>query len=219
MTIKVTVPELGESVIGATIGEWHKQEGDTVAVGDVLVDLETDKVDIEVSAESAGVLVSINRQAGEDVEIGDTLAEIDETAVSQPTAEPSAKPESKPTPAAAEITSSEAQTTETAVTPVAQRLADEQGLDLAADSAGQRYKRPYHPARYRSSSATKGRRKRPLTRNRLPKRNQPLHQSPVPAMVAAKNGCACHAAAAPSPNAWLQPNKRPPCSPPSTMSI
>jgi 2-oxoglutarate dehydrogenase E2 component (dihydrolipoamide succinyltransferase) len=136
MTINVTVPELGESVIGATIGEWHKQEGDTVAVGDVLVDLETDKVDIEVSAESAGVLVSIKQQAGEDVEIGDTLAEIDETAVSDPAAEPSAKPESKPTPADAETTSSEAGTTETAVTPVAQRLADEHGLDLGQIGQG-----------------------------------------------------------------------------------
>jgi 2-oxoglutarate dehydrogenase E2 component (dihydrolipoamide succinyltransferase) len=129
MTINVTVPELGESVIGATLGEWHKQEGDTVAVGDVLVDLETDKVDIEVSAESAGVLTNIIRQAGEDVEIGDTLAEIDETAVSDPDTKPSTKTENKPMP-------TDAEPTETVITPVAQRLADEQGLDLAQIKQG-----------------------------------------------------------------------------------
>lgn len=129
MTINVTVPELGESVIGATIGEWRKQEGDSVAVGDVLVDLETDKVDIEVSAESAGVLVSIKRQAGEDVEIGDTLAEIDETAVSNPATKPSTQTESKSAPP-------DTETTETAVTPVAQRLAAEHGLDIAQIKRG-----------------------------------------------------------------------------------
>ncbi len=129
MTIHVTVPELGESVIGATLGEWHKQEGDIVAVGDVLVDLETDKVDIEVSAESAGVLTNIMRQAGEDVEIGDTLAEIDETAVSDTDTKSSTKTESEPVP-------DNAERTEIAVTPVAKRLADEHGLDLTQIQQG-----------------------------------------------------------------------------------
>ena len=78
MTRKITVPQLGESVVEATVGQWHKQEGDTVAVGDVLVELETDKVDVEVGAEAAGVLVSIKQQTGADVQIGEVLGEIEE---------------------------------------------------------------------------------------------------------------------------------------------
>jgi 2-oxoglutarate dehydrogenase E2 component (dihydrolipoamide succinyltransferase) len=80
MTRKITVPQLGESVVEATVGEWHKQEGDPVAVGDILVELETDKVDVEVGAEAAGVLVSIQQQTGADVEIGDVLGEIEDGA-------------------------------------------------------------------------------------------------------------------------------------------
>jgi hypothetical protein len=78
MTRKITVPQLGESVVEATVGQWHKQEGDTVAVGDILVELETDKVDVEVGAEAAGVLVSIKQQTGADVQIGEVLGEIEE---------------------------------------------------------------------------------------------------------------------------------------------
>ena len=60
----VVVPQLGESVIEARIARWVKHEGDSVAAGDVLVELETDKIDLEVSAESAGVLSKIARQDG-----------------------------------------------------------------------------------------------------------------------------------------------------------
>ena len=83
MTRKITVPQLGESVVEATVGQWHKQEGDTVAVGDILVDLETDKVDVEIGAEAVGVLVSIKQQTGADVQIGDVLGEIEEGAGEQ----------------------------------------------------------------------------------------------------------------------------------------
>lgn len=76
MTTKVIVPQLGESVVEATVGAWQKQVGDAVAVGDVLVELQTDKVDVEVGAETAGVLASIERPTGADVVIGDVLAVI-----------------------------------------------------------------------------------------------------------------------------------------------
>lgn len=124
--ITITVPELGESVVGATVGEWHKQEGDSVAVGDVLVDLETDKVDIEVSAETAGVLVRIQRPAGEDVEIGDVLAEIEPNGAASAPKAPVTE-----TKLVAETAVSGPATADKQATPVAQRLAQEQGLDLA----------------------------------------------------------------------------------------
>jgi 2-oxoglutarate dehydrogenase E2 component (dihydrolipoamide succinyltransferase) len=80
MATKVVVPELGESVLEATVGKWLKKEGDWVNPGDVLVTLETDKVDLEVGAERGGVLARIERQTGEDVKIGEELAIIEEVA-------------------------------------------------------------------------------------------------------------------------------------------
>src|SRR5512144_906958 len=80
MAIEVTVPEMGESVLEATVGHWLKKEGDYVNVGDVLVELETDKVNVEVGAKGAGVLQQIKVQEGGDVKVGDLLGTIDEKA-------------------------------------------------------------------------------------------------------------------------------------------
>ena len=76
----VVVPELGESVVEARVARWLKKEGDSVRVGEPVVELETEKIDLEVNADSGGVLASIKRQEGEDVKIGELLAIIDETA-------------------------------------------------------------------------------------------------------------------------------------------
>jgi 2-oxoglutarate dehydrogenase E2 component (dihydrolipoamide succinyltransferase) len=78
MSIRIVVPELGESVIEATVSRWHKQPGDPVAAGEALVELETEKVNLEVGAERAGVLARIERGEGEDVRIGDVLGVIEE---------------------------------------------------------------------------------------------------------------------------------------------
>ena len=89
MAIEVTVPEMGESVLEATVAHWFKKEGEYVNVGDVLVELETDKVNVEVGAKGAGVLQQIKVQEGGDVKVGDVLGMIDEKA-SQPQAQPAA---------------------------------------------------------------------------------------------------------------------------------
>ncbi len=78
----IVVPTLGESVVEARVSRWLKQEGDRVNVGDALVSLETEKVDIEVSADVSGVLASITRREGEDVQIGEVLGVIEERAAS-----------------------------------------------------------------------------------------------------------------------------------------
>ena len=70
----IVVPELGESVVEARVARWLKKEGDRVEVGDPLVELETEKIDLEVGAEHSGVLASIKRQEGEDVKVGELLA-------------------------------------------------------------------------------------------------------------------------------------------------
>ena len=76
----IVVPELGESVVEARVARWLKKEGDRVEVGEPLVELETEKVDLEVNADRGGVLASIKRREGEDVKIGELLGVVDEAA-------------------------------------------------------------------------------------------------------------------------------------------
>ena len=83
MAIEITVPELGESVLEATVSRWLKKEGDFVNVGDVLVELETDKVNLEVGAKGAGVLQKVEAPEGTDVKVGDVLGRIDEKAAAE----------------------------------------------------------------------------------------------------------------------------------------
>src|SRR5437763_12574399 len=80
MASKILVPELGESVLEATLGRWLKNEGEPVSVGEPLVELETEKVDLEVGAEKSGVLARIEKPPGADVRIGDVLGVIEECA-------------------------------------------------------------------------------------------------------------------------------------------
>jgi multifunctional 2-oxoglutarate metabolism enzyme len=75
-TIQVLMPQMGESVTEGTVLEWHKQEGDQVALDDVLVEISTDKVDAEVPSPAAGTLIKIHVAEGDAVEVGALLAEI-----------------------------------------------------------------------------------------------------------------------------------------------
>lgn len=78
MTTKILVPELGESVLEATVSRWLKKEGEAVNVGEVLVELETDKVNLEVGAKSSGVLAKIEVPEGGDVKVGEVLGTIED---------------------------------------------------------------------------------------------------------------------------------------------
>ncbi len=94
MPSDIKIPALGESVAGGQIAKWHFKEGDHVKIGDILLTLETDKVAAEVTAEASGAL-HIGKQAGDDVEVGAVVGQIDESA-----AAPAAKAEApKPAPA------------------------------------------------------------------------------------------------------------------------
>jgi 2-oxoglutarate dehydrogenase E2 component (dihydrolipoamide succinyltransferase) len=77
MSVNIVVPEVGESIVDARVAKWLKKEGDTVAAGDPLVELETDKIDLEVAAPQAGVLGRIAHQDGADVKVGDVLGVIE----------------------------------------------------------------------------------------------------------------------------------------------
>src|SRR4029453_7103480 len=102
----IVVPQLGESVVEARIARWLKKAGDRVEVGGPVVELETEKIDLEVSAEKSGVIASISRQEGEDVKIGELLATIDESGPAAPAASPApAASTPAPTPAPAPASS------------------------------------------------------------------------------------------------------------------
>jgi 2-oxoglutarate dehydrogenase E2 component (dihydrolipoamide succinyltransferase) len=118
MPANIVVPEVGESIVDARVAKWLRKEGDVVSAGDPLVELETDKVDLEVGAPQAGVLSRIDRRDGTDVKVGEVLGVIDEAGAGK------AAPAAEPKPATAEGRSPRA-------TPTARKAAEEHEIDLA----------------------------------------------------------------------------------------
>jgi len=127
MPVEVRVPVLGESVVEATVGAWLKREGEAVDAGESLVQLETEKVNVDVAADQAGVLGKIARQAGETVHPGDVLAVMDDSAA---TTAPRSATDSATSASAAESPPASAEIDRPHASPVARRLAEEHGLDL-----------------------------------------------------------------------------------------
>src|SRR3569832_1273260 len=108
MATDIRVPALGESVTEATIGQWFKKVGDSVAADEPVVELETDKVTIEVPAPAAGVLEAFSAQPGDTVNVGSLIGAIGEGAAAPapkaetPKAAPAPAPAPQPVAAAAE---------------------------------------------------------------------------------------------------------------------
>jgi 2-oxoglutarate dehydrogenase E2 component (dihydrolipoamide succinyltransferase) len=135
MPFEVQVPTLGESVVEATVGKWLKHEGDQVNAGEALVELETDKVNIEVTAEQSGVLERIFKGEGEDVSIGEVLGVIatnGEVTAAPPQEEQAtaAAPAAEQETAAAAPPTTDGREAEAPISPVARRMAEEQGIDI-----------------------------------------------------------------------------------------
>ena len=124
----VVVPQLGESVVEARIAKWLKQPGDRVNTGDALVSLETDKVDVEVPADHAGVLVSIAHAEGADVKVGEVIGVL-EAGDGPVAAVPAAVPAQKAAAPAAQAPEA-AKTAETRATPTAKRMAETHQVKL-----------------------------------------------------------------------------------------
>lgn len=121
MATEIVVPALGESVTEATVSKWLKSAGDAVAIDEPLVELETDKITLEVPAAAAGVLGAIEVAEGQTVEVGAVLGSIEASGGSgTPTPRPAARPEAPP-PAA-----------KPSLSPAVRKLVDEHGLDPAA---------------------------------------------------------------------------------------
>jgi 2-oxoglutarate dehydrogenase E2 component (dihydrolipoamide succinyltransferase) len=138
----IKVPPLGESIVEATVSRWLKKEGEAVAAGDTLVELDTDKITVEVPALAAGVLSKQAVKEGDVVNVGDVLGDLSEgasagaaapAAGAQPTSAPSApaapaapaRTAAPPAPAAAPSGGA------VKVSPAAQRVAAEQSVDLS----------------------------------------------------------------------------------------
>ncbi len=137
---EIRVPTLGELVTEATIGKWFKKPGDAVAVDEPLVELETDKVTIEVPAPAAGVLSGITVKDGETVAVGALLGEIKEGAGSAPAKAAPAPPAAAAKPAAAapaptppppKPTASSAPPADAPLAPSVRKLSAEAGVDAA----------------------------------------------------------------------------------------
>ena len=128
MPANIVVPEVGESIVEARVARWMKNAGDVVALGEPVVELETDKVNLEVPAPVAGVLSRIDHPAGADVKIGEVLGSIDESGAA--VAAPAAKaPEAVAAPAA---TAAVADTDKTRATPTAKKAAEQNAVNIAA---------------------------------------------------------------------------------------
>ena len=136
MSTEIRVPTLGESVTEATIGQWFKKVGDTVNADEPLVELETDKVTIEVPAPSSGVLEAIAANPGDTVDVGALLG-----AIAAGSGAAASAPAAAPTPAKTEVPAANAAgpepiqaaagATDRPPAPSAQKLINENGLDAA----------------------------------------------------------------------------------------
>ncbi len=124
MPVEIRVPQMGESVTEATILRWLKKEGDTVAAGEAVAELETDKVNVEVPADTGGVIQTLPHAEGDTVAVGDVLAVLGDAspvAASAPTETPALPTASRNGEGAASPP----------VSPLARTLAEEAKVDLS----------------------------------------------------------------------------------------
>ena len=126
MAIEIKAPQFPESVADGTVATWHKQPGEAVKRDELIVDIETDKVVMEVLAEADGVLTEIVKNEGDTVLSGELLGKLDAGATASASAPASAPAE---TPAAAPAAAPAAGGEDAILAPAARKLAEENGID------------------------------------------------------------------------------------------
>lgn len=132
MAHEIKIPSVGESITSATLGQWHREDGDYVKSGDVILTIETDKISTELESDKDGILKRLAEE-GDELDIGAPVASIEEGEAPPESDSDEAKAEpvkSSPEPA----DDSAASETEVKATPVAKKIADEKGIDLASIS-------------------------------------------------------------------------------------
>lgn len=136
MSVEIRVPPLGESVVEATVGQWTKEEGAAVKKDEILVELETDKITVEVSAPADGVLGQIAKREGDTVGVGDVLGVLGNgaSATATPAAAAAEAPAAEATPAAAPPPAETVAPAEVGgrTTPAARAIATERGVDISS---------------------------------------------------------------------------------------
>lgn len=144
MPVEIRVPPLGESLVDAVVGQWLKNEGDPVSRGDTLLELETDKVNLDVTATEDGVLSRIEKREGEVVRVGDVLGIITEAAVAPTNGAKAAEAAQVAAPAPAPVAAAPAEAAAAPAAPVeaaelaaggraapaVRRLAEEHQVDI-----------------------------------------------------------------------------------------
>jgi 2-oxoglutarate dehydrogenase E2 component (dihydrolipoamide succinyltransferase) len=205
MIIEVKVPQLSESVAEATLAAWHVKEGDAVARDQNLIDIETDKVVLELPAPDSGVIVKIIKNAGESVVAGEVIAQIDTEAKGAAAAPAAAKPGRRPPAPAAAATAT--------AMPAARKIMDEKGIaasDVQGSGRGGRILKEDVSGGAKAKPATPSaapprppRRRQASPRCRSPTWSMPMPSSPI----APSSACRCRACAPASPSAWCSRNR------------
>ncbi|MGN9865126.1 2-oxoglutarate dehydrogenase complex dihydrolipoyllysine-residue succinyltransferase [Bacillus swezeyi] len=140
---EIKVPELAESISEGTIAQWLKQPGDYVEQGEFLLELETDKVNVELTAEQSGVLQEVLKESGDTVQVGEIIGTISEgegeggkASAPEASEEKTAAPEKKDEPAADLTDQTETAKARPIASPAARKLAREKGIDLSEIPTG-----------------------------------------------------------------------------------
>jgi 2-oxoglutarate dehydrogenase E2 component (dihydrolipoamide succinyltransferase) len=182
MPANIVVPDVGESIVDARIAKWLRKPGDVVSAGDPLVELETDKIDLEVSAPQAGVLSRIDRQDGDDVKVGEVLGVIEEAAAGAATEAPGPSAARAAAPAAAPVEEPGKPARQRA-TPTARNAAGQKEVDLArvqgTGDAGRVMKRDVEKAASGAAAGRPAEAPRPEGRQAAPALEEPSRPSPA----------------------------------------
>lgn len=131
MAVDITMPQAGESVTSGVVSRWLKNDGEFVKRDEGVVEVETDKVTLEVPATATGVLTGLKVKPGDTVQIGQVLASIDEKSTAGAAPAPAAKAIAGSSGATAVAEPKAAAAADVRATPLAKKLADEQGVDIA----------------------------------------------------------------------------------------
>jgi 2-oxoglutarate dehydrogenase E2 component (dihydrolipoamide succinyltransferase) len=152
--IEIKVPELGESISEGTISNWVIKEGESVGEGDIILEIETDKVNLEVSAEHSGIVTEIKKQSGDTVEVGEVIALLNENAHESTDVEK----ESPKDITEEEKTGDDSSDNTIIATPAARRRARERGVDIkqvkGTDPMGRISKEDIHNSNNETTSST-----------------------------------------------------------------
>ena len=134
MAIEIKVPEMGESIVEATVGAWVKNEGDQIVAGETILELETEKVNLEVTAPATGTLETVNIPEGEIVNVGTVLGTINTESIKkiqiQDNTSDSKKESELPNNTKTETQAEKSEDKDVNITPVAKNLADKHSINI-----------------------------------------------------------------------------------------